>query len=183
MNRPSDVSPTPAAASAAVAQPAGAQRAPLAPQAARQVGWLATCAIVGVVLYVLIDTALHLLPPHYNPIAHPESEYARGPYGYLMTINFALRGLLSLALLVGLARGIAPAGRSRWGLARLGVWGVGALLLAIFPTDALGARITPTGAVHLLVALIAFVAIAFAEPLLAARLAGDARWATWRPAT
>lgn len=59
---------------------------------------LALVAIIGIVVYVVIDVIAQLLPPHYNAIIQAESDLAVGPYGFLMTINFVIRGLLSLAL-------------------------------------------------------------------------------------
>ena len=52
--------------------------------------------IAGVLLYVILDAIAHILPPHYSPIRDAESDLAVGPYGYIMTINFVNRGLLSL---------------------------------------------------------------------------------------
>ena len=128
---------------------------------------------IGVVLYVVLDAVAQLLPPHYNPISQAESDLAVGPYGFVMTINFVLRGLLSLLFLVGLARTIESAG-GRWtqyrgGFVLLGVWGVGALLLAAFPTDVPATPVSWHGAIHLVVALIAFLAGAFGILLLALR--------------
>ena len=43
-----------------------------------------------------------------------------------------------------------------WGYTLLGVWAVGAILLAIFPTDVPATPVSWHGAIHLVVALIAF---------------------------
>ncbi len=144
---------------------------------ARQAALLGRLAIAGIILYVLLDVVAQLLPPHYSPIAQAESDLAVGPYGYIMTANFVLRGLLSLALLAGLVKGVAPEGRSRAGCILLGVWAVGAFLLALFPTDLAGARPTLHGMIHLVVALVAFISVAVGELLISLRLdrAGD-RW-------
>ena len=118
---------------------------------------LALVTIVGIVLYIVIDVIAQLLPPHYNPITQAESDLAVGPYGYLMTINFVIRGLLSLALLLALTRSTSPQDRSQTGLVLLGIWAVGAFLLALFPTDIAGnGHATLHGLIHLLVAFIAF---------------------------
>lgn len=151
--------------------------APLAAQMAqdRQVARLANVAIAGIILYVILDVIAQALPPHYNPISQAESDLAVGPYSIVMTLNFVIRGLLSASLLLALIRATARAGRSRAGLVLLGVWTAGAVLLAIFPTDLSGSRHTIHGAVHLLVALIAFVSVAAAEVLLSLRFAADPR--------
>jgi hypothetical membrane protein len=117
--------------------------------------------VVGIVLYAALDVVAQLLPPHYSAISQAESDLAVGPYGYIMTVNFVIRGLLSLLFLYALARTISSQGGTwrdhRAGFGLLGVWGVGALLLAIFPTDVPPARVTGHGEIHLLVALVAFV--------------------------
>lgn len=146
---------------------------------------LALLTIVGIVLYVVLDVIAQLLPPHYSPIGQAESDLAVGPYGFLMTINFVLRGLLSLALVWALTRSVAKEGLSRVGLVLVAVWGVGALLLALFPTDIkdFPGHITPTtlhGIVHLLVAGLAFICAAVGELLLSLRFANDARWRSLR---
>lgn len=144
---------------------------------------LALVTISGIVVYVVIDVIAQLLPPHYNAITQPESDLAIGPYGFLMTINFAIRGLLSLALLIGLTRTLSKEGRSEFGRVLLSIWTVGAFLLALFPTDLAGQKPTLHGLIHLLVAFIAFVSVAIGELLLSLRFAADERWQTVRNPT
>src|SRR5579863_401658 len=138
----------------------------------RQGALLAKVTIAGIVLYVIIDVIAQALPPHYNPISQAESDLAVGPYGFLMTINFVLRGLVALTMLGALSREVAKQGLSRVGLVLVGIWGIGAFLLALFPTD-VGASTTLHGKIHLLVALIAFVCAPVGELLLSLRLAAD----------
>ena len=143
----------------------------------------ALITIVGIILYVVIDVIAQLLPPHYSPIRQPESDLAVGPYGWLMTINFLIRGLLSFALIAGLVKGTAAAARSRVGLILLGIWAAGALLLSLFPTDLAGERVTRHGAIHLLVAVIAFLCAAVGAIIISRRFAADAAWRSFsRPA-
>src|SRR5579863_11876 len=144
---------------------------------------LALVTIIGIVVYVVIDVIAQLLPPHYNAISQAESGLAVGPYGFLMTINFVIRGLLSLALLIALTRATTKEGRSQFGLVLLGVWAIGAFLLALFPTDLAGQKPTLHGLIHLLVAFIAFVCVAIGELLLSLRFAADERWQAVRNLT
>jgi hypothetical membrane protein len=137
---------------------------------------LALVTIGGIVLYVTLDVIAQVLPPHYNPIRQPESDLAVGPYGFIMTINFVLRGLLSLALVGALAGAVSRKALSRTGLALVGLWGVGALLLAAFPTDLSGAPPTLHGIVHLIIATLAFIGAPIGELLLARRFTQDERW-------
>ncbi|HLJ34724.1 MAG TPA: DUF998 domain-containing protein [Ktedonobacteraceae bacterium] len=144
---------------------------------------LALVTIIGIIVYVVIDVVAQLLPPHYNAITQPESDLAVGPYGFLMTINFVIRGVLSLALLIGLTRALSKEGRSEFGRVLLSIWSVGAFLLALFPTDIAGQKLTLHGLIHLLVAFIAFVSVAVGELLLSLRFAADERWQTVRNPT
>ncbi|MDA4114765.1 MAG: DUF998 domain-containing protein [Thaumarchaeota archaeon] len=131
----------------------------------------------GVVLYLLLDIIAQILPPHYNPISTAESDLAVGPYGYIMTLNFVNRGLLSLAFLYGLVRSLRlrgiGTGKYSSGVYLLGVWAVGALLLAVFPTDVPAAPVSWHGAVHLVVALLAFLGGALGVLRLSLRFGDD----------
>jgi hypothetical membrane protein len=138
---------------------------------------LARVTTAGIVLYVVLDVIAQALPPHYSPIRQPESDLAVGPYGWIMAVNFIVRGLLSAALLTALWKVLAPSRHVYLGLALLGVWTAGAFLLAVFPTDLSGHGATAHGRIHLTVALLAFISIPVAEILLARALARDARWA------
>lgn len=136
--------------------------------------------IAGIALYVVLDVVAQLLPPHYNSVRQAESDLAVGPYGYVMAINFVVRGALSLALLAGLTRGVAARARSKFGEALIGVWALGAFLLALFPTD-VNSRPTIHGVIHLVVALVAFCAVTAGELLVSAHIGSDARWTRLRP--
>jgi len=76
--------------------------------------------IPGIVLYLILDVVAQLLPPHYSPITQAESDLAVGKYGFIMTINFLNRGVLSLLFifaflqtldLIGVARSHFRTGR------------------------------------------------------------------------
>ncbi len=130
--------------------------------------------LVGVVIYVVLDGIAQSLPPHYSPIRQAESDLAVGPFGLIMTINFVNRGALSLAFLYGfeiIARQ-SPKGATsiRWGIYLLGVWAVGALLLAAFPTDVPSIPISWHGAIHLVVAIFAFLGGSFGTLILSREL-------------
>ena len=128
------------------------------PPEARRWFALVCVAIVG---YVVLDAIAQLLPPHYSPISQAESDLAVGPYGGIMTANFVLRGALTLLFLAAFARTVAAEGGSwrqyRRAYAAFLVWGVGAFLLAAFPTDVPATPVSWHGAIHLVVAVLAFL--------------------------
>ena len=128
---------------------------------ARRSRALFAMAMVGVALYVVLDAVAQSLPPHYSLLSQPESDLAVGPYGYIMTLNFITRGVLSLCFLFALAltanSGDVMGRRFRRGGYLFAVWSVGALLLAAFPTDVPSTPLSWHGAVHLAVAVAAFL--------------------------
>lgn len=134
-------------------------------------------ALIGIVIYLILDVLVQGLPPHYNWISQAESDLAVGPYGYIMTINFVNRGLLSLAFLFAFIGTIRLTGEKfsqyRAGVFLLGTWSIGALLLATFPTDVPATPISWHGAIHLVVAVIAFLTGAFGALILSLRMSGN----------
>ena len=127
--------------------------------AARRARLFFAATIAGIALYVVLDAIAQSLPPHYSPISQAESDLAVGPYGYVMAVNFVNRGVLSLLFVYGLAKSLPRKAGFGRGLALLGIWGAGALVLAVEPTD-VGGPATVHGVIHLIVATLAFLAAA-----------------------
>lgn len=134
-------------------------------------------ALAGAALYIVLDAVAQLLPPHYSPISQAESDLAVGKFGYIMAVNFLNRGALSLAFLFAIMGTVRFNGGSprqyRVGLLLIGAWSVGAFLLAIFPTDVPSTPVSWHGAIHLVVAIIAFLAGAFGAFLVSFRMDSD----------
>lgn len=116
-------------------------------------------------MYVILDALAQVMPPHYSPISQAESDLAVGSFGYIMTANFINRGILSLLFIFAFLQTLdhlkVQRSKFRSGVIMLGIWGVGALLLAIFPTDVPATPVSWHGAIHLVVAIIAFIGGAF----------------------
>lgn len=140
--------------------------------------FLATVAMAGVVLYLLIDVVLQLLPPHYSPIRDAESNLAVGPYGWVMSLNFLGRAVFCLATVIAVALTAGEHSQRRrdrllgTGLGLFLVGGASSAVLAFFPTDVSPAHAstlqtsTTVGVVHLAVATGGFVAALVAITLL-----------------
>ena len=144
---------------------------------ARRARFLFGVALAGIVLYVILDAVAQSLPPHYSPISQAESDLAVGPYGIVMAVNFINRGVLSLCFLFALALTANSTDtmshifrRGGW---LFGVWSVGALLLAAFPTDVPATPVSWHGAIHLVVAILAFVGGAFGAFYLSMGMTGN----------
>jgi hypothetical membrane protein len=140
---------------------------------------LAGFALAGVVVYVAIDVLLAFLRPSYSLIYNAESDYGRGPWYWVMDLNFLLRCALSLAIAGALYRVVRLDGRTRGGLALLVTWAICSGLLAFFADDIEGTPQHGSGVVHVVLAFIAFTCIAIGAILISASLMSDP---AWRPA-
>jgi hypothetical membrane protein len=145
----------------------------------RATRFLALLAIVGIADFLLNIAALHFLRPDVNPVLEPMSNYAVGPYGFLLTAADIGGGLAALALTFGLYWGIAPPGRSYVGLFLLGLYGVSVLLAGIFPID-VGGEATTVGTIHNIVGNISFFGFPIAVILLSLGMGKDERWRSIR---
>jgi hypothetical membrane protein len=158
---------------AAVSPP---RQRPAATSLAKPLAWF---ALAGIAVYVAIDVLLAFLRPGYSLIYNAESDYGRGPWFWVMDLNFLLRCALSLAIAGALSRVLRPDGRTRAGLALLVTWAICSGLLAFFADDPEGTPQHGSGIVHLGLAFIAFTAIAIGAILISASLMSDP---AWRPA-
>jgi len=145
-------------------------------------GLLARFAVGGVGLYVAIDVLLAFLRPGYSLLYNAESDYGRGPWYWVMDLNFLLRCTLSLAAVAALRRTAPPGGRTRGGLALLLAWAVCSGLLAFFADDPEGTPQTGSGVAHLVLAFIAFTAITVGAILISAGFMSDPTWRRAAPA-
>lgn len=124
----------------------------------------AKVAMMGVVVYVLVDIVLQFLPPHYSPISEAESNLAVGPFGWIMNLNFVGRMITCIAAVVALSTLGGTGILHRIGLGLFFIGGLSSGVLAFFPTDihepgepGLTAQ-SIAGTVHLTVATIGFLA-------------------------
>jgi hypothetical membrane protein len=138
-----------------------------APSRTKPLAWF---ALAGVAVYVAIDVLLAFLRPGYSLIYNAESDYGRGPWYWVMDLNFLLRCALSLAIASALSQVLRPDGRTRAGLALLVTWAICSGLLAFFADDIEGTPQHGSGIVHLVLAFIAFTAITIGTILISASL-------------
>ncbi|WP_411732837.1 DUF998 domain-containing protein [Paeniglutamicibacter sp.] len=117
---------------------------------------LATAAMAGVALYVLVDVVLQFLPPHYSVVSDAESNLAVGPFGWIMNLNFLGRAVTTLCAIVAINRVDQVSGFRRTGVLLMAAGGLCSAVLAFFPTDVdAGSGLhaaTTEGTVHLYVA-------------------------------
>ena len=137
---------------------------------------LAQFTLAGIVVYVAIDVLLAFLRPSYSLIYNAESDYGRGPWYWVMDINFLLRCALSLAIAGALYRVLRPAGGTRGGLYLLVTWAICSGLLAFFADDIEGTPQHGSGVVHLVLAFIAFTCITIGLIMISASMMSDPAW-------
>jgi hypothetical protein len=140
---------------------------------------LARFVLAGVAVYVAIDVLLAFLRPAYSLLYNAESDYGRGPWYWVMDLNFLLRCALSLAIVAALYRTTRPDGRPRGGLTLIVVWAICSGLLAFFADNPAGTPQTSSGIVHLILGFIAFICITIGTIMVSASLMSDQ---SWRPA-
>ncbi len=108
-----------------------------------------------------------------------ESDYgSAGHYGWVMNLNFVLRGALSLAVVAAIRLVTPMTRRLRAGLVALAIWAVASGLLAAFPDDPGGVTQHGSGRVHIVLALIAFPAVLVGATLTSSALR---RLSIWQP--
>ena len=136
-------------------------------------------AIVGIGAYAAIDFALVFLRPRFSVLHNAESDYgSRGAYSWLMDINFALRCVLSLAVVRALALVARDRRRFRAGFALLSLWAVASGLLGVFPDDPVGTTTHGAGRVHVVLAAVAFIAVVVGTRMVTR---AQRREPPWRP--
>jgi hypothetical membrane protein len=133
-------------------------------------------ALAGIVIYVGIDVLLRFLRPHYSLIYNAESDYGRGPWYWVMDLNFLLRCAFSIAIAGALSQSVRSSPRVRSGLTLLVVWAVCSGLLAFFADDLEGQPVQGSGRVHLALAFVAFISVAVGTVLISSSLASDPAW-------
>jgi hypothetical protein len=142
--------------------------------------WWTRLVIGGVAVYVAIDVALVFLRPEFSVLHNAESDYgSNGHYAWLMDINFVLRAAFSLAAVRAISLAVGANSSIRVPRILLVAWAVLSGALAFFPDDPVGTESHGVGAVHDVLAFIAFLAVLFGA--LAFSLAVRRQWQPgWR---
>ena len=141
--------------------------------------FFATASIACFTYSVLALLLLHVLRPDYAPAHHMISDYAVGPYGWVMTIWFLAMSCGCLMLLLGLVRSGPNTIAARIATLLLGVASIGLVVSAIFPTDVQPPS-TRTGEIHDMSFLVNIVSILLAIVLLSVNFGSQPRWRPYR---
>jgi hypothetical protein len=97
---------------------------------------LLLCGVIGGPLFVIAFLIEGAFRADYDPLRHPVSSLALGPYGWTQIANFVTTGLLMLLFAIGLRRHLHAAGRpSTWGPLLVGTYAIGLIGAGVFVTD------------------------------------------------
>lgn len=120
---------------------------------------------------------LHGLRPDVDALARVTSEYAVGPYGFLMTSAFLALSVALAVLGMGLTRALSTPARSAPGIVLLFLAAIAIVAAAFFPVDVGAVRpITAEGRVHRIAAILAFASMTLAPILLARQFGRHPHW-------
>lgn len=146
--------------------------------------YLGIVTLLGVAYFVVAGVALHLLDAALDPVEVYMSDYALGPYGWLMKSAFYGVGLGTLALGLGLRSTLAPGRRVTLSVVLVLVAGVGFLMVGTFNTDPYDAvEETTVGSIHLLSALVLFLCLVVSAWTLRGVFSRDAAWRSFATVT
>ena len=126
------------------------------------------CVAAGLVL-----VRLHLLPTGRDPLVEAVSDYGVGAYDRHYRAMVILLGLGAGLLVAGLAR---AGGATDGSLAFLAAFAAARVAIAWFMTDPPGGTTTTEGRIHVVLAAIAFTAIAFGAGDITSSLDGEPGW-------
>lgn len=139
--------------------------------------------MLAIVSQIFLLASAWLLPivSEYRLIEDNISELALGRYGFIQTIAFLVAGVGTLGLAFAIRKLTLGAWGSRIGSLLIGIYGVGAVLEAIFPIDRIDSpadvsSLSPTALVHVLVALVSFLCIIAGMVILTWTFSRAARW-------
>lgn len=140
-------------------------------------------AIFAVVGQLILLASAWLLPAvsEYHLVGDNISELAIGQYGFVQTLAFVISGLGVLALAYGIHRVTAGIRGSLLGSVFIGIYGVGALVVAIFPSDRIDSKAdvwtqSTTGWIHSITAFVAYLSVITGMLVLTWTFARDMHW-------
>ena len=142
---------------------------------------LATVTIICFSYMACALLLMHVLRPDYVVSTHMISDYAVGPYGWIMQSVFVAMGLGTFTLMLGLTISGPATISSRIGTALLGVASIGLIVSAFFLTDLEETKIAPRhGFIHDMSFLVNILSLTFAAFLLSSSFGRDPRWRAYQ---
>lgn len=149
---------------------------------------LALLAVLAIVGQIILLASAWLLPgvSEYSLMGDNISELVLGRYGFVQTLAFLIAGIGTLGLAFAIRELTAGSWGSLTGSLLIGIYGAGAILSAIFPTDPINSPTdvwpqSTTGTIHIIVSIISFLCIIVGMFVLAWTFSRQARWRSLSP--
>jgi hypothetical membrane protein len=117
---------------------------------------LALVSLVGSLVYVGVVVALHFMPTGYDLVHNAVSDYGVGRYAPLFRVSLWAGSVAVLALAIGLALDPGAPPLLTRGLVFLGLVSAARIGESLFPTTIEGQKLTRTGAMHYVFAILTF---------------------------
>lgn len=158
---------------------------PNASRSRQPLALLATMTIVGQV--VLLASALLLpLVSEFSLVGDNISELVLGRYGAVQTVAFVIAAAGTLALAYAIRQLTVGAWGSLVGSLLVGIYGVGALVVAIFPTDRIDSpddvwSSSTAGMIHIISVLVSFVCLIIGMVILTRTFLRAPQWRSLSP--
>jgi hypothetical protein len=163
------------------------------PDQLQQIGFshpqrLSLLAILAIVGQVILLASAWLLPlvSEYRLAGDHISELVLGRYGFVQTAAFVIAGLGTLGLAFAIRQLTVGAWGSFAGSLLVAIYGAGAILSAIFPTDRIDSPVdvwsqSTAGTIHIAVSIVSFLCIVVGMFVLTWTFARAARWRSLLP--
>lgn len=144
----------------------------------RKIAILAFTSIAGIIYFFVVVAILHILRADYNPIRQAVSNYAVGPYSFLMISGFFALALTMFTLALGLTEDLMLTHRAIIAVRLFYIASVGLVVVGIFPGDVNVPHppATITGYIHWIAAGTSFLSTVIAAFLLSYCFKEDERW-------
>lgn len=117
---------------------------------------LALISVAGSLVYAGVVLALHFLPTGYDLVHNAVSDYGVGQYAPLFRVSLWAGSIAVLALAIGLTLEPGAPPLLTRGLVFLGLVSAARIGESLFPTTVEGEKLTRTGAMHYLFAILTF---------------------------
>jgi hypothetical protein len=144
---------------------------------------LPSFAVFAIVGQLILMASAWLLPlvSEYRLVDDNISELSIGRYGFVQTLAFVISGLGVIGLAYAIRRLTIGSRGSFLGLLLIGIYGIGALVVAIFPTDRIDSEAdvwsqSATGWIHTITAFVAYLSAIVGMFVLTWTFARDPRW-------
>jgi hypothetical protein len=137
---------------------------------------LGSVTVGAMILFGVIDVAMHYLRSDLDPTVNAQSRYVMGEWGFLMTIAFLVMGAGSLSLAIGLGRTITGSTAARLGLTMLAAWSICIVAAAFVRIDPLAIFGSTGGLLQTAVSVVGFICAGTGAAALTWAFRHDDRW-------